>query len=40
MNFTFGILTKYDDEEKLKEVIYSIHSLNIPENGGDYRQSI
>lgn len=37
MNFTFGILTKYDDEEKLKEVIDSIHSLNIPENGGDYQ---
>ena len=37
MNFTFGILTKYDDEEKLKEVIDSIHNLNIPENGGDYQ---
>jgi hypothetical protein len=30
MDFTFGILTKYDDEEKLREVIDSIHALNIP----------
>ena len=37
MNFTFGILTRYDDEEKLNEVIDSIHNLKIKEKGGDYQ---
>jgi hypothetical protein len=30
MDFTFGILTKYDNETQLREVIDSIHALNIP----------
>ena len=31
MNFTFGILTKYENENQLQEVIDSIHALKIPE---------
>ncbi len=30
MDFTFGILTKYDNETQLREVIDSIHALKIP----------
>lgn len=31
MKFSFAILTKYENEKQLKEVIDSIHNLSIPE---------